>query len=58
MTPEEWAKDTMVVLLNSASPTEVLTALVEKIHVETVLECAEQWRKNKQQTKPEVQWCR
>ena len=40
MTAEEWAKDTFKVILLSENPVAVVQALVERIHRETVEQCA------------------
>jgi hypothetical protein len=40
MTAEEWAKDTFKVVLLSDNPIEVIQALVEKIHIETLKQSA------------------
>lgn len=40
MTAEEWARDTFRVILLSENPVAVVQALVERIHRETVQQCA------------------
>ena len=45
MTPEEWARDVHTVILLSENPVAILTALVERIHVETTLEVTAKFRR-------------
>ncbi len=43
MTPNEWAKDTLIVIQAGANAELALTALVERIAAETAHEMAGQW---------------
>lgn len=50
MTAEEWARDTFRVILLSENPVAVVQALVERIHLETVHQCAQEWISNRSLT--------
>jgi len=43
LTPNEWAKDTLVVIQHTGNAEEILTALVERIAAEVAHEMAAQW---------------
>ena len=48
MTAEEWARDVHKVIVHGENPVAILTALVERIHMETVHQCAQEWISTKQ----------